>query len=137
MANKTHRDLALHIDNAAAALTNVTAYIQSAELDRIIDLLEDTPEGAEERTYLPGLGGTKFTLSGFINTTTDAIFGPLISDNTSLTKTIARQIYSGRFYKGEAWISNVKYSGARDTLQTLSAEATFTGAITRTSVVGS
>lgn len=137
MANKTHRDLALHIDNASAALTNVTAYVQSGDLDRVIDLLEDTPEGAEERTYLPGLGGTKFSLSGMVNTTTDAIFGVLLSDNTSITKTIARQVYSGRFYKGEVWVGNVKYSGSRDTLQTLSADCTFTGAVTRTSVVGS
>ena len=137
MANKTHKDLALHVDNATPTLTNVTAYVQSGDLDRIVDLLEDEGEGVEERTYLPGLAGTKFSVTGMVNTTTEGIYGPLVADNTSITKTVARQLYSGRFLKGETWVNNIKFSGARDTLQTFSAEHTFSGAVTRTSIVGS
>jgi len=137
MANKTHRDMALHIDNASAALTNISAYVNQQALQRAVNLLEDTGMGLEESTFLPGLGGTKIPINGFVNTTTDAIFGPLISDNTSLTKTVAFQAYSGRFYKGETWVGSVEYSGTADSLETFSAELTFTGAVTRTSIVGS
>lgn len=136
MANLNHKDIGFHIDNAAGSLTDIKAYVNSQELSRAIALQEDTGEGLEERTFLPGLGSGAFTINGFVNTTTDAIFGPLISDNTSLTKTVAYRESSGRFYKGEVWVNNVRYSGDRESLQTFSAEATITGAFTRTSVVG-
>lgn len=136
MANKNHKDIAFHIDNASAALTDITAYLNNQELARTIALQEDTGEGQEERTYLNGLAGTTFTINGFVNSTTDGIFGPLVSDNTSVTKTFAYRLYSTRFYKGETWVTNVRYSGDRESLQTFSAEATITGVVTRTSVVG-
>lgn len=136
MANLTHRNAAFHIDNASAALTNISAYVNQQDLDRTIGILEDTGMGLEEATFLPGLGGTKFTINGFVNTTTDGIFGVLVSDNTSLTKTVAYGVSSTRFYKGEVWAGNVKYSGTKDTLQTFSADLTVTGAVTRTSIVG-
>ncbi len=136
MGNLTHRNIGFHLDNASASLVDISVYTNGQDLDRTIDLLEDTGEGLEERTYVPGIGGTKYSVNGFVNTTTDAIFGPLVSDNTSLTKTAAFKVHSARFYKGECWVGNVKYSGSRDTLQTWSAELTFTGAMTRTSIVG-
>lgn len=136
MANKTHRDMAFHLDNASAALTNISAFVNQQSLQRAINLLEDTGMGLEEATYLPGLGGTKIQINGFVNTTTDAIFGVLVSDNTSLSKTAAFQAYSGRVYKGETWAGSVEYSGSKDSLETFSVELTFTGTVTRTSIVG-
>lgn len=136
MANLTHRNNAFHIDNASATLTNISTYVNQQDLDRQIGILDDTGMGLEEATKLPGLGSGKFTINGFVNTTTDAIFGPLISDNTSLSKTAAYGVSSTRFYKGEVWVGNVKYSGSKDTLQTFSADCEVTGAITRTSIVG-
>lgn len=136
MANKTHRDMALHLDNASATLTNISVYVNQQALQRAVNLLEDTGMGLEEATFIPGLGGTKIPINGYVNTTTDAIFGPLISDNTSLSKTVAFQAYASRFYKGEVWVGSVEYSGSKDSLETFSAELTFTGTVTRTSIVG-
>jgi len=82
------------------------------------------------------MAGTVITVNGFVNSTTDDIYGPLVSDNTSIAKTIAYRLHSTRFYKGETWVGNVRYSGDRESLQTFSAEHTLTGAVTRTSVVG-
>lgn len=137
MANKNHKDIGFRIDNAAGTLTDITLYVNSQDLARTIGLEEDTGEGLEERTFLPGLGSGKFTVNGFMNTTTDGIFGPLVADNTSITKTVAYQETSSRFYKGETWVNSVRLSGSRDDLQTFSAELTVTGAFTRTSIVGS
>ncbi len=132
--NKTHRDMRIRVDGATGTLTDISAYVNQQSLQRAINLLEDTGMGLEESTFLPGLGGTKMPLNGFVNTTTDAIFGPLISDNTSVTKTAEFRAYAGRFYVGEAWVGDVQYSGSKDSLETWSATFTFTGAVSRTSV---
>ncbi len=137
MATKSHRDMGVHIDNASASLTDISTYVNQQELARAIAMLDDSGMGQEETTYLPGMGGTTIGLNGQWNTTTDAIYGPLVSDNTGISKTIAFKSYATRFYKGEVWVNNFRLSGSRDTLQTWSADHTFTGAVTRTSVVGS
>ena len=88
-------------------------------------------------SVLTGLAGTTISVNGFVNTTTDGIFGPLIATATSVTKTTQYGAYSGRFYYGEALVSNIQYSGSVDSLQTFSADLTFDGAVTRTSVTQS
>lgn len=136
MANLNHKDIGFHIDSSTGVLTDIKAYINNQELARTIALQETEGEGQEERTWLPGLGSGTFTINGFVNTTTDGIFGPLIADNTSITKTVAYRESSSRFYKGEVYATNVRYSGDRESLQTFSADLTVSGAFTRTSVAG-
>lgn len=136
MANKNHKDIQFHVDNAAGTLTDITSYVNSQELSRAIALQEDTGEGQEERTFLPGLGGNVFTVNGHVNSTTEAIYGPLVGDNTSITKTVAYRTHSGRYHKAETWVGSVRFSGDRESLQTFSAEHTVTGAVNRTSVIG-
>ena len=132
MANKTHRDMRFKLDNASGTITDISAYVNQQALQRAINMLEDTGMGLEEGTFVPGLGGTKIALNGFVNSTTDAIFGPLISDNTTATKTAEFRSYSTRYYNGETWVSDVQYSGTKDSLETWSANLVFTGAVNRT-----
>lgn len=134
MANTTYRDMGFKIDNAAGTLTDVKAYLNQVDLDRALDLIEDTGLSDTNRSYLHGLAGTTITVSGMVNTTTDGIFGPLINAATSVTKTVEWQAYSTRFYNGEVLLSSVRYSGSNGSLQTLSANMTFDGAVNRTSV---
>jgi hypothetical protein len=79
------------------------------------------------------------SLGGFWNSTTEAVFGPHIGNRTSVESTVQYQSYpinstTERVYRGEALITNVQVSGAPDTLETFSADATFSGAVTRTTV---
>lgn len=134
MANTTYRDMALKIDNASASLTAITAYLNQVDLERTLELIEDTAMGDTNRQYLHGLAGTTFVLSGMVNSTTDGIFGPLVNAATSVTKTIEWKAYASRFYNGEVLITSVKYSGATNTLQTFSVGCTVDGAVNRTSV---
>lgn len=136
MGNLTQKDIGFYLDNASAVLTDISAYVNQQDLERTIQMLESEGEGQVERTFLPGLGSGMIRPNGFVNTTTDGIFGPLVSTNTSITKTFAFKQSAGRFYKGEAWPSQVKYSGSRDSLQTWSCDLTVSGAFTRTSLVG-
>lgn len=134
MANTTYRDMAFKIDNASASLTAITQYLNQVDLQRTLDLIEDTAMSDTNRQYLHGLGGTTFTISGMVNSTTDGIFGPLIAAATSVTKTFEYKAYTARYYNGEVLLTNVQYSGSTNSLQTFSASATIDGAVTRTAV---
>ena len=134
MANTTFKNMALKIDNASATLTDISSYVNQVSLERAINLLEDTSFADSNKSVLTGLAGTKVSLNGFVNTTTDAIIGPMINAATSVTKTVEYRAYTGRYYNGEVLLSNIRYSGSVDNLQTFSVDATFDGAVNRTSV---
>lgn len=134
MANKIFKDITVKVDNSTGTLTDITAYLSSASLRAVQDIIEDTGLSDEERSYLFGLAGASIPLAGMVNTTTDGVFGPLIGNRTTATKTIQYGAYSGRVYRGEALVTAVEYSGSINSLETFSSEATFDGAITRTSV---
>ncbi len=134
MGNTTMRDMGLKIDGASATLVDIKAYCNQADLQRTLDLIEDTAMSDTNRSYLHGLAGTTVTLNGMVNTTTDGIFGPLINAATSVTKTIEYKAYANRFYNGEVLLTGVQYSGSTNSLQTFSCSATFDGAVNRTSV---
>jgi hypothetical protein len=140
MANKIYKDMRIKIDNASASLTDITSYLSSASLRAVQDTIEDTSLADGNRSYLFGLAGASIPLSGMVNTTTDAIFGPLVGNRTTVTKTIEYRAYPtnstgsvGRFYNGEVLITSVEYSGSVNSLETFSCEAVFDGAVNRTS----
>lgn len=134
MANTTYRDMDFKIDNASASLTSIKAYLNQVDLQRTLDLIEDSAMSDTNRSYLHGLAGTTLTINGMVNSTTDAIFGPFINAATSVTKTAEWKAYTARYYNGEVLLSNVQYSGSTNSLQTFSVSMTFDGAVNRTSV---
>ncbi|MCC6271576.1 MAG: hypothetical protein IT190_09895 [Microbacteriaceae bacterium] len=134
MANTTFRDQDFKIDNAAASLTSIKAYLNQVDLQRTLDTIEDTAMSDTNRSYLHGLAGTTFSINGMVNSTTDGIFGPLVAAATSVTKTVEWKAFANRFYNGEVLLTNVQYSGSTNSLQTFSASMTVDGAINRTSV---
>ena len=140
MANKIYKDMRIKIDNAAGSITDITSYLSSASLRAVQDIIEDTSLADEERSHLFGLASASIPLAGMVNTTTDAIFGPLVGNRTTATKTIEYRAYStnttgnvGRFYNGEVLLTAVEYSGSVNSLETFSTEATFDGLVNRTS----
>lgn len=132
MAHKTYKNMTFKIDNSSAAITALTGSMNQASLASALSTIEDSAFGDSQRTYLPGLAGLTISMNGFSNSTTDAIFGPLMN-RTSITKTV--EYYNGdRYYNGEVWVTGVTYSGSVNDLATWSFDATFDGAVTRTSV---
>jgi len=134
MANKIFKDMTIKVDNSTGTLTDITSFLSSASLRAIQDTIEDTSLANDERSYLFGLAGATIPLSGMVNTTTDSVFGPLIGNRTTATKTIQYTAYANRVYRGEALITSVEYSGSVNSLETFSSEAVFDGVLTRTSV---
>jgi hypothetical protein len=120
-------------------LTDITAYVNQASLQRSINLLDDSALSDGNRSVLTGLAGTTLSINGFVNTTVDNTFGPMIQAATSVTRTFEYRVFytnstTGRFYNGEVLLSNVQYSGSVDSLQTFSADMTVDGAVNRTTV---
>jgi hypothetical protein len=143
MANKTYKDMRLKLDKpnttGTLVLTDITAYVNQASLQRAINLLDDSALSDANRSVLTGLAGTTLALNGFVNTTTDGTFGPMIAAATSITRTFEYRAFTtnsttGRFYNGEVLFSNIQYSGSVDSLQTFSADMTVDGAVNRTTV---
>src|SRR5512138_999103 len=109
MANTTYKNVTFKIDNAATTLVEITAFVNQASLQRAINLLEDTALSDANKSVLTGLAGTTISINGFVNTTTDGIFGPMIATATSVTKTVQYGAYTGRYYNGEVLVSNIQY----------------------------
>jgi len=133
MAHLTFKTATFKIDSSTGVLTDITGDVNSASLAAALNLLEDSSAGDDDRTYVPGLHGKTISFNGWLNTTTEGIFGPLLADRTSITKTV--QYHNGiKYYNGEVWPGNVQISGSPDTIQTWSADLTFEGGANRTSV---
>lgn len=138
MANLTYKAMRFRLDNSTG-IQNITAFVNQASIQRAINLLDDSALSDANRSVLTGLAGTTLAINGFVNTTTDAIFGPQIATSTSVTKTFEYRTHAtnstgtvGRFYNGEILLSNIQYSGSVDSLQTFSADMTVDGAVNRT-----
>ena len=133
MADKNYNDITFKLDNAAGTLTELTSHINTVSLAATLAMLENTTLADGEQSFLPGVAGLTLPINGFVNSTTDNIFGPLIGNRTSKSKTF--QYYNGlKYYNGECFPDSVQYSGNVNTLQTFSAGLTITGAANRTSV---
>ncbi len=133
MASKLWKDMGVKIDSSTGTLTDITAYVNSQSLESAITDLDTTGMGTTARTRVNGLGDISIPLNGFVNTTTDGIFGPIVN-GTSVTKTMQFQAYSGSYYNGEFLPTAVSISGSPDTLELWSATMVLTGSINRTSV---
>src|SRR5262245_23573275 len=72
----------IKIDNAAGALQNLTAYINSSSLQRLQELLETTTFGATAKTYIAGFPDAKVPLGGFWDATLDAHMDGILGKET-------------------------------------------------------
>jgi len=132
MGHKLSVDMRLGIDSSTGKIKDISSSVNSMALSAAFSILEDSAMGDEERTYLPGLAGATVDLSGFLNTTTDDIFGPLVGNRTSVTKTVEFTPYSGQYLQGEVYPTSVGISGSPDSLEVWSASLTFNGSVHRT-----
>lgn len=133
MPNKTYRDMTVAIDNASGTLTALACFVNQASISSTLSVLDDTALCDNSRSTLPDISSSQMPVNGFINSTTDAIWGPLIGNRTSITKTA--EFYDGvSYYRGEFWPENVQISGGVGALVTWSVTLTLDGTITKTSV---
>lgn len=134
MANLIYKNQTLKFDNAAGTLTDLTAYLTSESLSGSQDTIEDSAMADEEKSYLAGMAGATLSLSGIVNSTTDAIFGVLLGNRTTATKTYQRAATTNLVLRGEFLPTAVEYSGSNNSLQTFSFSGILDGVMIKTSV---
>jgi len=134
MANLIYKNETIKIDNTGGTLTDITAYLTSFTLSGTQDTIEDSAMSDEERSYLFGMAGASMQIAGIVNSTTDGIFGPLIGNRTTATKTFQHAATTNIVHRGEVLHTAVEYSGSTNSLQTFSFSGVFDGVMIKTSV---
>ena len=124
--------LEFHIDNAAGTLTEISDYVNSEAIRTAFDVFRVEGLNSDDPERQHGMADITIPINGWVNTTTEGIFGPLVGNRTSVTKTVF--YYNGiKFYTGEFTPTDVEFSGDPTSLQTWSCTLAQSGAITRTS----
>ena len=135
MANKQYKDMTFKLAGASTSVkVDISAQCNSIALASAINMFEYNGAGVTTNTLANGLAKHKFTLNGWVNSTVEAILGPIMS-GTSVAKPFACGLYTNRGYTGSALPSNIQFSGASEAPELWSADFEVSGALTRTSVV--
>lgn len=130
---KTFSSLLFKLDSSTGRITDITNVTNNAALNGAMNILEALAIGDKTKTIFPGIGSATFSLNGWVNSTSEGIFAPLVGNNTSVYKTFA--MFNGyKYLTGESLPSKVAFSGKADDMITWSADFTVNGAVTRTAV---
>jgi len=133
MTVQSYKAIVLKIDNASGSLTDMTCSFSNATLQFTQGAADITSLCDDQAKAITTVTNASLTLAGFVNSTTDAAFGPLLEVSTSITKTWS--FYDGvKYYTGEAWVTDIQFGGQAGQAQTFSATLTVDGAINQTSV---
>lgn len=132
---KWGKDLDFKIDNATGTATDITSYVNNAAIQNAIDILDITAFGDAGPGVQHGMANVTLPINFFVNSTTEGIFGPLLT-RTSVLKTAG--FYNGiMWYTGEFLPQNVEFSGDPKSLIMGSCDLTIDGVVTRTSIAPS
>ena len=132
--------VSVKLDNAAGSLTDISDYVNSQALRTSFDMFRIEGFNSDDPERQHGMADLSIPLNGFINSTTEAIFGPLVGNRTSVTKTfgislgVPKNSTSDWWYTGECMPTGVDISGDPTSLQTWSCTLEQSGGISRTSV---
>ena len=121
--------------NGTSVLATISGSINQVSLQQLVTALDDTGLGDVAHTYVDGLFNATVSLNGYVNTTTDAIFGAHVN-GTSVARTAktweVKLATGSLFYNGSCLITDYSVSGGSDTLQTFSATLQVSGDVNRT-----
>jgi len=120
------------LDGAAATIETLTDYVNSAGIQAAINVFDVTVYNRTGPGIQHGMANVTIPINFLINSTTEAIFGPLLN-RTTTTKTAG--FYNGeKWYTGEFLPDSVEFSGGPADLQVGSCNLVIHGVVTRTSV---
>lgn len=110
------------VDDATGVLTDISGSVTNLTVDGGNNLIQDTGLGDANHTEMRDIGAVKkMTIALMINSTTEAIFGPLAAGGTSVAKTVEANFASGWYISGETNVGKVTMVSPVG-LQTASAE---------------
>lgn len=131
MAKRTWKGVTVKLDGSQGTLVDISQSVNSIEFSGEQENIEITPLGADERTYMYGLAGATLTMNGWNDSTTNAIFAPLVGNNTTITKTL-HYYDSAQWWNGEFFPSEVTLGLEVGQVQTWAVTMQATGSVTNT-----
>lgn len=142
MPNTTSKDILVRVDDSGGTLTDLSPWINQSGIERATDILDDTGMGMHTHTVFPGLAqAPRIPLNGFVNSTTDSVFGDWVQGTMGPTVSRTVAIRTNRspvtIYVGEGFAENTTYSTQAGGLQTFATTIVISGALTKTSVMPS
>lgn len=125
------------VDNSAGALQDLSAYINKAGLDRMLDTAEVTVFGNTSKAFIPGLKDGKFTLDGLWDAVLDAHMNGIVGGTSTGGSTTVEYYPEGttvgnRKYSFEMFVTTFGVESGVDAANTWKAEIQVTGDITPT-----
>src|ERR1051326_5052194 len=101
------RKTVFKIDDGTGTLRDITSYVNSSNLQRMLDLLDTTTFGANSKTYITGFADAKIPFGGFWDATLDGYLAGAIDALAAGTlSSLSWELYPEGTATGK-----VKYSG--------------------------
>jgi len=132
------RKTVFKIDDGTGTLRDITTYVNSSSLQRMLDLLDTTTFGANSKTYIPGFADAKIPFGGFWDATVDGYLAGAIDALAAGTiSSLSFELYpegntSGKVkYSGEAVMTNYEATMGAQQADAWTSELQVTGSVTR------
>lgn len=76
------------LDNSGGSITDITAYVDSGEMNRMRDKAETTVLGLTSKTYIQGLLDCTFSIKGKFDATIDGYLEAALTQTSGSTKSV-------------------------------------------------
>jgi len=139
MPNFVHgKKTVFKLDDSGGTLRDLSSYVNSSSLQRLLDLLDTTCFGATAKTYITGFADAKIPFGGFWDPTLDGyLAGAFDALAAGTIASLSFELYpegnaSGKVkYSGEAVLTNYEASQSSQQANAWTSELQVTGAVTR------
>jgi len=128
------------LDGTAASLVNISDALNEISMPRAVETAETTAFGANDKTYITGLGDATVSLSGMLDATVDTMIAGDIANlksgsvsSLSFEYGPAGSASGNPKFTGEALITSYEVSSPVGDVVTFSLELQVSGAVTATS----
>lgn len=130
---------------STAALVDISDYVNSYAIRTAFETYRIEGMNSDDPERQHGLADASIPLNGWVNSTTEGIFGDrLVSANSTMVSNVNKTVVIGMgvpknstsdyWFTGEFKLSDIEFAGDPATLQTWSCTLLQSGALTRTSV---
>jgi len=132
------RKTVFKLDDSGGTLRDLTTYVNSSSLQRLLDLLDTTTFGANAKTYITGFADAKIPFGGFWDATLDGyLAGAFDALAAGTISSLSFELYpegntTGKVkYSGEAVMTNYEATMGAQQADTWTSELQVTGSVTR------
>ena len=134
MALSAGYNAVLKLDGSADTLVDISTYLDTAKMNRQVDMHDTSTFGDGNKDSIPGLRGGVIPLTGKFDPTADALFDADVAKTTSRSFEYGPQGSTGGNvkYTGECWVEGYDVDTPVSGEGKFTASLRITGAVTRT-----